>query len=63
MTTTKDEKHTICDACRKVIKDNSGIRKINGYTLHLEEVCFQLYTEKVVKGFLKIEYKVPEKKR
>ena len=58
-----EPKRKICDACRKLIRDKEGTRLINGYTLHLEDYCFYLYTEKVRTGILKVEYRPNDMKR
>jgi hypothetical protein len=54
-------KNTVCDACRKLIRSNDRRRLINGFTLHADEFCFTLYTEKVKNGVLRIQALVNHK--
>lgn len=48
-------KRNICDACRKIIF-NEPQRLINGFTLHASEECFNLYTDKVEQGKLRVPF-------
>jgi hypothetical protein len=46
----------VCDACRKLIRDGEQRRIINGFTLHIDEFCLDLYYEKVKSGILRVQH-------
>ena len=50
--------YTLCDACRKPIREVDGQRMIHTFRIHYTDECLYQYTVKVEKGILKVPFNV-----
>jgi len=53
--------YTVCDACRKPIREVDGQRMIHNYRIHSTDECWHQYTVKVEKGILKVPFNVEKR--
>ena len=55
--------YDLCDACRRPILSDDGVRLIITYRLHDNEDCFEMYAAKVERGMIKVPFNLDGKNK